>query len=76
MIKVRKNVEIANITGKLTPVIADAIDFRIEDSICVNNDINDDSTYSESIDSNAKFRENPLDVYRCSANETVLVNKS
>ena len=39
MIKVRKNVEIANFTSKLTPVIADPIDFKIEDSICVNNDI-------------------------------------
>ena len=41
--------------------MSDAIDFRIEDSICVNNDRNDDSKIYQSIDSCAEFLENPLD---------------
>lgn len=72
-IKVRKNLEIADIASKLTSTIADPIEFRIEGSICDNNDRNDDRTSSESIESNA---ENSLDAYRCSANEAVLVNTS
>ena len=60
-IKVRENVEIADITSKLTSVIADPIDCRIEDIIYVNNDRNYDGTDSESIDSSAEFHENPLE---------------
>ena len=75
-IKVRKNFEIVDITTKLKPKIADPIDFRIEDGICVNNDRDADSTNSKSIDWKAEFRENPVDTYSCSANETVLVNTS
>ena len=45
-IKVRKNSEIADITIKLTSIVTDLIDFRIEDIICVNNDSNYDSTNS------------------------------
>ena len=52
-IKVRKNIEIVDITTKLKPKIADPIDFRIEDDICANNYRNDDSANSKSIDSNA-----------------------
>ena len=52
-IKVRKNIEIVDITSKLKPKIADPIDFRIEDDICANTYKNYDSTNSESIDSNA-----------------------
>ena len=75
-IKVRKNVEIANITSKLTLIIADPTDFRIENNACVNSGRNDYSTNSESIDSNAGFCENPLDPSRCSKYGTVLVNTS
>ena len=52
-ITVRKNV-----TGKLTSIIGNPFDFRIKDSISVNNDRNDDRRNFESIDSNAEFREN------------------
>lgn len=45
-VKVRKNSEIADITIKLTSIVTDLTDFRIEDIICVNNDSNYDSTNS------------------------------
>ena len=43
-VKVRKNVEIVDITNKLTSITADPTDFIIEDSIYVNNDRNNNST--------------------------------
>ena len=64
----------AVIYSKLTWIIIDSIVFRIEDSICVNNDRNDDSKNSESIDLNIEFRQNRLGTYACSTNKTVLVN--
>ena len=64
----------AVIYSKLTWIITDSIVFRIEDSICVNNDRNDDSKNSESIDLNIEFRQNRLDRYACSTNKTVLAN--
>ena len=57
--------------------IADPVDFRI-DGIDINGERNLDSTFFERINNNSNIEsnENPLDSYRCSANETVLVNTS
>lgn len=51
----------------MTTDILDPTEFWINDSICI---------HSESFDnnSNTECLKNPLDNYRCSANETVLVN--
>ena len=58
--------------------ISNEIDFRIDNSNSVNNGRKDDSAISDNIDNNSKieFCENPLDTYRCCANETILVNTS
>ena len=56
--------------------IAVHADFRIDGIADINGQINLHSTFFERIDNNSYIEpnENPLDAYRCSANETVLVN--
>ena len=78
LITIVTNIEKPNISSNLTSDISNSIDFRIDGCISVNNDRKDDSTNSDNIDnnSNIEFCENPLDTYRCSANESVLVNTS
>ena len=78
LITIVTNIEKPDISSNLTPDIFNSIDFKIDGSISVNNDRKDDSTNCGNIDnnSNIEFCENPLDTYRCSANETVLVNTS
>ena len=72
------NIEKPDISSNLTSDISNSIDFRTDGSISNNNDRKDDSVNSDIIDnnSNIEFCENPLDTYRCSANETILVNTS
>ena len=52
--------------------------FTIDDSIGVTSDMKHERTNSKSIDNNLniEFNDNPLDTYRCSASETVIVNTS
>ena len=78
LITIVTNIEKPDISNNLTPDIFNSIDFKIDGSISVNNDRKDDSTNCGNIDnnSNIEFCENPLDTYRCSANETILVNTS
>ena len=78
LITIVTNIEKPDISNNLTPDIFNSIDFKIDGSISVNNDRKDNSTNCDNIDnnSNIEFCENPLDTYRCSANETVLVNTS
>ena len=78
LITIVTNIEKLNISNNLTSDISNSIDFRIDGSISVNNDNKDDSTNSDNGDynSNIEFCENLLNTYRCSANETVLVNTS
>ena len=58
--------------------ISDPIDFTIDDSIGVVSDRKHERANSKRIDnnSNIELNEKPLDTYRCSASETVLVNTS
>ena len=78
LITIVTNIEKPDISSNLTSDISNSIDFRIDGSISVNNDSKDDSTNSDYGDynSNIEFCENLLNTYRCSANETVLVNTS
>ena len=58
--------------------IADPVDFRIDGIVDINGERNLDSTFFERINNNSNIEsnENPLNAYRCSANETVLLNTS
>ena len=73
-----KNLEKVDITSNPISDISDPIDFTIDNSVGVISDRKNERTNSRSIDnnSNIEFNENPLDTYRCSASETVLVNTS
>ena len=77
-INIKKHLEKVDITSNPILDISDPIDFTIDDSIGVVSDKKHERTNSRSIDSNSniEFNENPLDTYRCSASETVLVNTS
>ena len=77
-VNIKKYLEKVDITSNPISDIFDPIDFTIEDSISVISDRKHERTNSKSIDnnSNIKLNENPLDAYRCSASETVLVNTS
>ena len=78
LITIVTNIEKPDISSNLTLDISNSIDFRIDDSSSVNNDRKVDITSSDNIDnnSNIEFCQHPLNAYRCSANETVLVNTS
>ena len=58
--------------------IADPVDFRIDGIVDINGERNLDSTFFERINNNSNIEsnENSLNAYRCSANETVLLNTS
>ena len=73
-----KNLEKVDITSNPISDISDPIDFTIDNSVAVISDRKNERTNSRSTDnnSNIEFNENPLDTYRCSASETVLVNTS
>ena len=73
-----KNLEKVDITSNPISNISDPTDFTIDDSVDVVSDRKHERANSKSIDNNLniEFNENPLDTYRCSANETVLVNTS
>ena len=77
-INMKKNLEKVDITSNPISDISDPIDFTIDDSVGVVSDRKHERTNSKSTDnnSNIEFNENPLDTYRCSASETVLVNTS
>ena len=78
LITIVTNIEKPDISSNLTLDISNSIDFRIDESSSVNNDRKVDITSSDNIDnnSNIEFCQHPLNAYRCSANETVLVNTS
>ena len=73
-----KNLGKVDITINPISDISDPIDFTIDESVGVVSDRKHERTNSKSIDnnSNTEFNENPLDTYKCSASETVLVNTS
>ena len=77
-INIKKHLEKVDITTNPISDISDPIDFTIDDSVSVFSGRKYERTISKSIDnnSNTEFNENPLDTYRCSASETVLVNTS
>ena len=77
-VNIKKHLEKVDITSNPISNISDPIDFTIEDSISIISDKKHERANSKSIDnsSNIKLNENPLDAYRCSASETVLVNTS
>ena len=74
-INTEKNLEQVDITSNPISHISDPIDFTIDDSVGVVSDRKNERTNSKSTDDNSNI-ENPLDTYRCSASETVLVNTS
>ena len=78
VIQETKNLEKVDITSNPISDISDPIGFTIDDSVGVVTDRKHERKSSKSIDnnSNIEFNENPLDTYRCSASETVLVNTS
>ena len=77
-INIKKHLEKVDITTNPISDISDPIDFTIDDSVSVFSGRKYERTISKSIDnnSNTELNENPLDTYRCSASETVLVNTS
>ena len=77
-VNIKKHLENVDITSNPISDISGPIDFTIENSISVISDRKHERANSKSIDnnSNIEHNENPLDTYRCSASETVLVNTS
>ena len=77
-INTEKDLEKVDITSNPISHISDPIDFTIDDSVGVVSDRKNERTNSKSTDdnSNIELNENPLDTYRCSASETILVNTS
>ena len=77
-INIKKHLEKVDITTNPVSDISDPIDFTIDDSVGVFSDRKHERKNSKSTNnnSNIELNENPLDTYRCSASETVLVNAS
>ena len=75
-INIKKHLEKVNITSNPILGISDPIDFAIDYSVGFVSDRKHERTNSKSIDNNSnnELNKNPLDKYRCSTSETVLVN--
>ena len=74
----QKKAQKIDTTSNLVSDIFDPIDSTIDESVGVVSDRKHERTNFKSIgnNSNIAFNKNPLDTYRCSATETVLVNAS
>ena len=77
-INIKKHLEEVDITSNQISDISDPTDFTIDDSVGAVSERKCERTNLKSIDNNSNigFNENSLDIYRCSASETVLVNTS
>ena len=77
-INIKKHLEEVDITSNQISDISDPTDFTIDDSVGAVSERKCERTNLKSIDNNSNigFNETSLDIYRCSASETVLVNTS
>ena len=77
-INIKKHLEEVDITSNQISDISDPTDFTTDDSVGAVSERKCERTNLKSIDNNSNigFNENSLDIYRCSASETVLVNTS
>ena len=77
-IDIKKHLEEVDITSNQISDISDPTDFTIDDSVGAVSERKCERTNLKSIDNNSNIgsNENSLDIYRCSASETVLVNTS
>ena len=77
-INIKKHLEEVDITSNQISDISDPTDFTIDDSVGAVSERKCERTNLKSIDNNSNigFNESSLDIYRCSASETVLVNTS